>query len=87
MAALSWPVYRGNFTKDPMGVWQGNELLTGLQKVVNLWLAGLIGLWVTGLRGFTVQISTCSIQFEMDTARGTALQVSSVQTISDLEFV
>ena len=30
MAGLSWPVYGGNFIKDPMGVWQGNELLAGL---------------------------------------------------------
>ena len=33
MAALSWPVYRGNFTKDSMGVRQGNELLAGLERV------------------------------------------------------
>ena len=47
MAGLSCPVYRGNFIKDPMGVWQGNELLAGLQRVV--------GLQVAGLKGFAVQ--------------------------------
>ena len=46
MAALSWPVYRGNFTKDPMGIRQGNELLASLERVA--------GLQVAGLRGFTV---------------------------------
>ena len=40
LAGLNWPVYRGNFIKDPMGVRQGNGLLAGL--------------WVAGLAGFTV---------------------------------
>ena len=34
--SLSWQIYEGNFIKDPMGVWQGNELLAGLQKVSDL---------------------------------------------------
>ena len=48
-----WPVYRGwlvyggNFTKDPMGVRQGNELLAGLQRVVGLWVAGMAGFTVS----------------------------------------
>ena len=33
---LSWLVYGGNFTKDPMGVRQGNELLAGLERVAGL---------------------------------------------------
>ena len=36
MAALSWPVYRGKFIKDPMSVRQGNELLAGLERVAGL---------------------------------------------------
>ena len=36
LAGLSWPVYRGNFIKDPMGVRQGNELLAGLQRLAGL---------------------------------------------------
>ena len=36
VAALSWPVYRGNFIKDPIGVRQGNELLAGLERVAGL---------------------------------------------------
>ena len=46
VACLNWLHYRGNFIKDPMDVWQGNELLAGLQRVV--------GLLVAGLKGFTV---------------------------------
>ena len=46
LAGLRWPVYGGNFIKDPMGVRQGNELLAGLQR--------LAGLKVAGLGGFTV---------------------------------
>ena len=30
VAGLSWPVYGGNFIKNHLGVWQGDELLTGL---------------------------------------------------------
>ena len=41
VTGLSLPLYGGNFIKDPMGVWQGNELLAGLQRVA-------------GLKGFTV---------------------------------
>ena len=33
---LSWPVYGGNFIKDPMGIRQGNELLAGLQRMAGL---------------------------------------------------
>ena len=33
---LSWPVYGGNFIKDPMGVPQGNELMAGLQSMAGL---------------------------------------------------
>ena len=36
LAGLSWPVYGGNFIKDPMGVRQGNELLAGLQRLAGL---------------------------------------------------
>ena len=36
VAALRWPVYRGNFIKDSMGVRQGNELLAGLERVAGL---------------------------------------------------
>ena len=37
VSSLNWPLYGGNFIKDPMmGVWQGNELLDGLQKVAGL---------------------------------------------------
>ena len=36
LAGLSWPVYRGNFIKDPMGVRQGNGLLAGLERVAGL---------------------------------------------------
>jgi len=36
LAGLRWPVYGGNFIKDPMGVWQGNELLAGLERVAGL---------------------------------------------------
>ena len=48
LAGLRWPVYGGNFIKDPMGVWPGNELLAGLER--------LAGLQVAGLKGFTVGI-------------------------------
>ena len=36
LAGLIWPVYGGNFIKDPMGVRQGNELLAGLQRLAGL---------------------------------------------------
>ena len=36
VAGSSWPIYGGNFIKVPMGVWQGNELLAGLERVAGL---------------------------------------------------
>ena len=36
LAGLRWPVYGGNFIKDPMGVRQGNELLACLQRLAGL---------------------------------------------------
>ena len=34
VAGLSCSVYGGNFIKDLMGVWQGNELLADLQRFI-----------------------------------------------------
>ena len=56
LAGLRWPVYGGNFIKDPMGVRQGNELLAGLERVA--------GLQVAGLRGFTVAMDLKFSSFE-----------------------
>ena len=36
VTGLDWPLYGWNFTKDHMGVWQGNELLACLQRVAGL---------------------------------------------------